>query len=201
MDKTPRKDLFWILYRFVLAALLLCAAALLIWISIQLTRYQEAQDLRGTPHATLPSPSPSDVSTPVSTPTVTPTPALTPVPTPDPVFAQAEPRVRMISEEIAAFISGNKTYGEIAPFFVDGTPTKKILKNFVNEYYIHLTSYTLSEWQITDWSRKENGDLSCRVRFLLTAYWNDTLSGTDRMDYRMTLKQVGGEWLVYALNL
>lgn len=55
----------------------------------------------------------------------------------DPLFAQTEGHVRTVSEEIAAFISGEKDFHEIAHFFADGTATKKTLSNFVNEYYIH----------------------------------------------------------------
>ena len=43
--------------------------------------------------------------------------------------------------------------------------------------------------------------LSCRVQFLLTAYWEETVSGTDQMDYQMTLRKIDGEWLIYELKL
>ena len=214
MDKTPRKDLFWFVYRIVLAVLLVCGATLLIWISVKLKQYQKKEDFRNTlnvinaainsPDIFL-TPSPEPTVPPTTPPIVTPTPPLPPTlpptiePTPD--LIQMEPHIRKISEEIASFISGNKNFQDIAHFFVDGTSTKKTLRNFVNEYYIHLTSYTLSEWKISDWAWAPNGDISCRVRFVLTAYWYDTCSGTDRMDYHMTLREINGEWLIYELNL
>ena len=215
MDKKRRRDPFWFVYRIVLSVLLVCGACFLIWLGMTLKEYQETETLRESlqvsaasehPFKTSapPSPSPTPRLTPTEsppTPTPTPTASPTPSPTEDPLFAQTEGHVRMVSEEIAAFVSGKKDFHEIAHFFADGTATKKTLSNFVNEYYIHLTSYELSQWQITDWKREGDEALSCRVQFLLTAYWEETVSGTDQMDYQMTLRKIDGEWLIYELKL
>ncbi len=215
MDKKRRRDPFWFVYRIVLSVLLVCGACFLIWLGMTLKEYQETETLRESlqvsavsehPFKTSapPSPSPTPRPTPTEsppTPTPTPTASPTPSPTEDPLFAQTEGHVRMVSEEIAAFVSGKKDFHEIAHFFADGTATKKTLSNFVNEYYIHLTSYELSQWQITDWKREGDEALSCRVQFLLTAYWEETVSGTDQMDYQMTLRKIDGEWLIYELKL
>ena len=215
MDKKRRRDPFWFVYRIVLSVLLVCGACFLIWLGMTLKEYQETETLRESlqvsavsehPFKTSapPSPSPTPRPTPTEsppTPTPTPTASPTPSPTEDPLFAQTEGHVRTVSEEIAAFVSGKKDFHEIAHFFADGTATKKTLSNFVNEYYIHLTSYELSQWQITDWKREGDEALSCRVQFLLTAYWEETVSGTDQMDYQMTLRKIDGEWLIYELKL
>lgn len=213
MDKKRRRDPFWFVYGIVLSVLLVCGACFLIWLGMTLREYQETETLRESlqvsaasehPFKTTapPSPTPTPLPTPTeSPPTPTPTAAPTPSPTVDPLFAQTEGHVRTVSEEIAAFISGEKDFHEIAHFFADGTATKKTLSNFVNEYYIHLTSYELSQWQITNWKREGDDALSCRVQFLLTAYWQETVSGTDQMDYQMTLRKIDGEWLIYELKL
>ena len=215
MDKKRRRDPFWFVYRIVLSVLLVCGACFLIWLGMTLKEYQETETLRESLQVSAasehpvktsapPSPSPTPRPTPTEsppTPTPTPTASPTPSPTEDPLFAQTEGHVRMVSEEIAAFVSGKKDFHEIAHFFADGTATKKTLSNFVNEYYIHLTSYELSQWQITDWKREGDEALSCRVQFLLTAYWEETVSGTDQMDYQMTLRKIDGEWLIYELKL
>lgn len=213
MDKKRRRDPFWFVYGIVLSVLLVCGACFLIWLGMTLREYQEtgnasriAAGFRGFgasfKTSAPPSPTPTPLPTPTeSPPTPTPTTAPTPSPTVDPLFTQTEGHVRTVSEEIAAFISGEKDFHEIAHFFADGTATKKTLSNFVNEYYIHLTSYELSQWQITNWKREGDDALSCRVQFLLTAYWQETVSGTDQMDYQMTLRKIDGEWLIYELKL
>lgn len=213
MDKKRRRDPFWFVYGIVLSVLLVCGACFLIWLGMTLREYQETETLRESLQVSA-----------ASEPPLRPLHRRLPLRhrcrrRPNllrrrhrpplqrrlrqwiPFLCQTEGHVRTVSEEIAAFISGEKDFHEIAHFFADGTATKKTLSNFVNEYYIHLTSYELSQWQITNWKREGDDALSCRVQFLLTAYWQETVSGTDQMDYQMTLRKIDGEWLIYELKL
>lgn len=161
-----------------------------------LSRYQQEYERETLLNAQTASPSPTP------SPTPTPIPTLSPVPTLSPEEIEVlDARVRVIASDVAAFIANKKEYENIQHHFIKDTETEETFRTFENDWYGWLDWYELKEWQITDWSRGAEDEVTCRVRFTLYGYRSGKLSKTDHGDYLITLRETDGVWLVYSLIL